>query len=125
MNIHIHTPLLRRPCRYWLVILSLAFLPLTLAAQTGNISASEIYRDSQVTDLAATRRLVAGGNEVLRWTFILLKIIAVAAVGWGVIQAFAGEIPRMMVSFLVALVLFFVPQIIDLAEGLARWANTL
>jgi len=114
----------RRPFRLGWVILSLGLAPLSLAAQS-NISASEIYRESQVQDLAASRRLVAGGNEILRWTFILLKIIAVAAVGWGVVQAFAGEIPRMLVSFLVALVLFFVPQIIDLAEGLAHWANTL
>lgn len=111
--------------RLGLTVLGLALSPLPALAQANNISASEIYRESQVQDLAASRRLVAGGNEILRWTFILLKIIAVAAVGWGVVQAFAGEIPRMLVSFLVALVLFFVPQIIDLAEGLAHWANTL
>ena len=89
------------------------------------ISATEIYRDTQVTDSDASRRLIAGGNEILRWTYLLLKLVAIAAIGWGTVQAFSGDVRRMLRSFLIALVLFFVPQVIDLAEGLARWSNRL
>ena len=87
------------------------------ASSTGN------SLDTSATGMSAPQtssNIVTGLNETLQWVFVFLKFLAIIACAYGSYMVWKGEFSSGIWAYVAALLLFFAPALVDLAQKIGQ-----
>ena len=103
----------------------LAFvLTLIVLALSSEAFAASLDTTKVLTDPGSTSGISGGLTEVLRWTFLFLKFLAIVAAAFGSYKLYEGQLSSGVWAYVAALALFFSPAIVDLAQSIGKSSSS-
>lgn len=104
-------------------VLAFALTVIVLALSSQAFAAS-IDTKSVLDNPSVTSGVSSGLTEVLKWTFLFLKFLAIVAAAFGSYKLYEGQISSGVWAYVAALALFFSPAIVDLAQSIGSKASS-
>ena len=106
-----------------LAALFIAVFAVIPAAHASSGSSNTLDTSGVMNAPTAQTNVVQGLNEALKWVFIFLKFLAIIACAYGSYMVWKGEFSSGIWAYVAALLLFFAPALVNLAQSLGGTAN--